>query len=91
MLTAHNKICLFFIVFVPFNSFLYIKKYPIKTDDIITRNYEADIINQKYDFIHEIIQEVLVNKEEKCDSCECDDTSNELHRNSFWHFNLNIR
>ena len=42
-----------------------IKKYPIKTDDIITRNYEADIINQKYDFIHEIIQEVLVNKEEK--------------------------
>jgi len=42
-----------------------VNKYPIKTDDILTRSYEADIINQKYDFIQEIIQEVLVNKEEK--------------------------
>ena len=42
-----------------------IKKYPIKTDDIIKRSYEADIINQKYDFIEEIINEVLVNKAEK--------------------------
>ena len=42
-----------------------IKKYPIKTDDIIKRSYEADIINQKYDFIEEIINEVLVNKDEK--------------------------
>lgn len=42
-----------------------ISKYPIKTDDILDRSYEADIINQKYDFIHEIIQEALVNKNEK--------------------------
>ena len=42
-----------------------IKKYPIQTADILDRSYESDIINQKYDFIHEIISEVLVNKEEK--------------------------
>ena len=30
MLTEYNKICVFFIVFVPFNNFLYTKKYPIK-------------------------------------------------------------
>lgn len=42
-----------------------IQKYPIQTADILDRSYESDIINQKYDFIHEIISEVLVNKEEK--------------------------
>lgn len=30
---------------------------------VIDRNYESDIINEKYDFIQEIIREVLVNKE----------------------------
>ena len=30
---------------------------------MIDRNYESDIINQKYNFIQEIIKEVLVNKE----------------------------
>lgn len=33
--------------------------------DIVTRSYEADIINQKYDFIEEIIEECLVNKSVK--------------------------
>ena len=32
-------------------------KYPITADDIIKKNYEKDIINQKYDFIEEIIDE----------------------------------
>lgn len=41
------------------------KKYPIQVDDILERNYENDIINQKYDFIEEIISEVLVNKNEQ--------------------------
>lgn len=41
------------------------EKYPIPLQDILDRSYESDIINQKYDFIHEIIDEVLVNKEEK--------------------------
>ncbi len=34
-------------------------------EKIIDRSYEQEIINQKYDFIEEIIQEVLVNKSEK--------------------------
>ena len=42
-----------------------IEKYSIDTSDIIKKNYESDIINQRYDFIHEIVKEVLVNKEEK--------------------------
>ena len=31
--------------------------------DVIDRSYESDIINEKYDFIQEIIREVLVNKD----------------------------
>ena len=34
-------------------------------ENIIDRSYEQEIINQKYDFIEEIIQETLVNKSEK--------------------------
>lgn len=40
-------------------------KYPLSIEDIVDRSYEKDIINQKYDFIEEIIEEVLVNKEKK--------------------------
>jgi len=41
------------------------EKYPIDRPDIIDRSYEKDIINQKYDFIEEIIEEVVVNKSQK--------------------------
>lgn len=41
------------------------KQCPIDRPDILDRSYEQEIINQKYDFIDEIIQEVLVNKEKK--------------------------
>lgn len=41
------------------------KNYPIRTDDIVDRNYEHEIINQKYDFIEEIIDEVLLNRSKK--------------------------
>lgn len=37
-------------------------QYPLDLSDLIDRDYEKDIINQKYNFIEEIIQEVLVNK-----------------------------
>ena len=37
--------------------------YPVSLPDVLDRNYESDIINQKYDFIQEIIREVLVNKD----------------------------
>lgn len=36
--------------------------YPFDAADIIDRDYEKDIINQKYNFIEEIIEESLVNK-----------------------------
>ena len=44
--------------------------YPLSLPNIIERSYEKDIINQKYDFIEEIISEVLVNKSEKEASTE---------------------
>ncbi|NLP35607.1 MAG: ferrous iron transport protein B [Clostridiales bacterium] len=40
-------------------------KYPLDLSRIVERSYEEDIINQKYDFIEEIIEEVLVNKSTK--------------------------
>ncbi len=42
-----------------------LKAYPIDRPDVLDRSYEKDIINQKYDFIDEIIQEVMVNREER--------------------------
>ena len=41
------------------------ERYPINVKGIIDRSYEKDIINEKYDFIEEIIDEVLVNKSQK--------------------------
>jgi len=43
------------------------ERYPVDLSDIIDRSYETDIINQKYDFIEEIIEEVLVNKNQMVD------------------------
>ena len=40
-------------------------KYPVDLPDVLDRSYETDIINQKYDFIEEIIGEVLFNKQQK--------------------------
>ena len=39
--------------------------WPLDTSDILDRVYEKEIINQKYDFIEEIISETLVNKSSK--------------------------
>lgn len=39
------------------------EKYPVDLPDVIDRSYEPDIINQKYDFISEIIDEVLIHKQ----------------------------
>lgn len=44
------------------------QKYPLDLPEVMDRSYESDIINQKYEFIEEIIAEVLVNKEEKAES-----------------------
>lgn len=44
------------------------KKYPLDLSGIIDRSYESDIINEKYEFIEEIVSEVLVNKAEKAET-----------------------
>ena len=41
------------------------KKYSVYVGDIVDKNYEHEIINQKYDFIEEIIDEVVMNKASK--------------------------
>ncbi|MCI9354201.1 MAG: ferrous iron transport protein B [Firmicutes bacterium] len=41
------------------------EKYGVNLPDVIDRSYESDIINEKYDFIEEIIAEVLFHKEER--------------------------
>ncbi len=38
-------------------------KYPVNLPEVLDRSYESDIINQKYDFIGEVIGEVLLHKE----------------------------
>lgn len=40
-----------------------VKQCNIRLSDIVTRSYENDIIQQKYDFIDEIIEECMVNKQ----------------------------
>ncbi len=42
-----------------------IKQYPIDLEGIVDQSYETEIINQKYDFIDEIMEECLVNKAKK--------------------------
>ena len=41
------------------------EKYPVDLPQVLDRDYEADIINQKYDFIGEIIDEVLLHKQKQ--------------------------
>ncbi len=38
------------------------QKYPVDLPDVLDKNYESQIINEKYDFIGEIIDEVLLHK-----------------------------
>ncbi|HHU74422.1 MAG TPA: ferrous iron transport protein B [Clostridiales bacterium] len=42
-----------------------LQQYPLNLSGIVDQSYEDEIINQKYDFIEEIIEEVLVNKSVK--------------------------
>lgn len=44
-----------------------IARYPVDLPQVMDRSYEKDIINQKYDFIEEIIDEVLMHKEQKAE------------------------
>lgn len=40
-------------------------RYPLQAPEVIDRSYENDIINGKYDYIEEVVEECLFNKEEK--------------------------
>ncbi len=44
--------------------------HPIDMNNLIDHNYEREIINEKYDYIEEIIRECLVNKEKKAASTD---------------------
>lgn len=60
---------------------------------MIAHSYEGDIINQKYDFIEEIIEEVLVNKNTKAASTDRTDRIL-THRfgltNLSWYYGIKI-
>ena len=43
---------------------------PVDFSDIVNRSYEQDLIHEKYDFIAEIMEEVMVNYESKAESTE---------------------
>lgn len=47
-----------------------IKQVGLDLSDIADRSYETDIINEKYDFIEEIIEECLVNKQIRAEKTE---------------------
>lgn len=51
------------------------EKYPLDTAEAPKRSYEAEIINQKYDFISEIIHEVLLHKQQKDKLTEAADSA----------------
>lgn len=44
------------------------EKLPVNLPDVLNRSYEIDIIRQKYDFIEEIIREVVIHKEKGMNS-----------------------
>ncbi len=46
------------------------KKYPLNLAGIADKSFEEEIINQRYDFIEEVINEVLVNKAEKAETSD---------------------
>ena len=41
------------------------QKYPVNLPEVLDRSYVSDIINQKYDFISEIIDEVVLHKQKQ--------------------------
>lgn len=45
-------------------------RYPLDLPEVLNKSWESRIINEKYDFIEEIISEVLVNKNERAQSTD---------------------
>lgn len=57
------------------------KEYPIQDEQILDRSYEKDIINQKYDYIEEVIEDTLFYKSEKA---AFTDKIDEVLTHPFW-------
>lgn len=57
------------------------EKYPVGLPGVLDRSYESDIINQKYYFIEEIINEVLLHKQRQDALTE---TADKLLTNKIW-------
>lgn len=57
------------------------EKYPVGLSEVLERSYESDIINQKYDLIREIINEVLLHKQRQDVLTE---TADKLLTNKIW-------
>lgn len=58
-----------------------LKKYPVQRNDLLDKNYETQIIREKYDFIEEIIHEVLLHKEA---SDKLTDRLDQVLTNKYW-------
>lgn len=46
------------------------EEHPVDTTGIIDHNYETEIINQKYDYIGEVLEECLLHKSEKTEATD---------------------
>lgn len=46
------------------------ERYPLDISDITTKNYESEIIAEKYNFIDEVMEECMVNREEKSEKTD---------------------
>ena len=57
------------------------EKYPVGLPGVLDRSYESDIINQKYDFIGEVISEVLLHKQRQDALTE---SADKLLTNKIW-------
>ncbi len=55
--------------------------HPIDISDLLDRNYEKEIINQKYDYIEEVVEETLFHKGQKEEKT---DRVDRLLTHSFW-------
>ena len=55
--------------------------HPVDVSHIVEQSYEKTIINEKYDYIEEVVQECLFNKEEKAAST---DRADRLLTHPFW-------
>ncbi len=57
------------------------RRYPLNLSGIADKSFEEEIINQRYDFIEEIVNEVLVNRNEKA---ETTDKADKLVTHPIW-------